>query len=195
LHRFLTRRIFARLAIAGIVSGLTAVALNARADAIIYAGGPNLALTSAVIAAGGGPANFSSYKLFHVVAGAGSDAVESNLTKQFGANDVKITFELLDYSIEDIIGIVSAKHVTLPPPSPSPGDAKALARSLYAAGVTTTGKWDVGYMIERLVTHPVHHVVMHDIDAKFGPKNNATMHIVLDELMHEVEVEYGSASR
>jgi hypothetical protein len=161
-----------------------------RADAIMYAGTPDLPLTSAIIAAGGGPSHFSSAKLFKLVAGRGADAEAKKLTDQFGAADVKTTFAIFDYAIDDTIAVAAARHIVLPPPRPNPRNGKALALALYRAGVTPDDRWDVGYMLEHLITHPIHHVIMNDIDAKFGKDNNAVFHMALDQMMHDLGMAY-----
>ena len=164
--------------------------LCGRADAIVYEGHPDLALTSALIAAGGGPSHFSSVTLFKRIAGRGADAEAKKLTDQFGAADVKITFAIFDYAIDDTIVVATARHIVLPRPRPNPRNGKALALALYRAGVTPDDRWDVGYMLEHLITHPIHHVIMNDIDARFGRDNNAVFHMALDQMMHDLGMAY-----
>jgi hypothetical protein len=65
----------------------------------VYQGQPDLALTSAIITAGGGPSHFSSVALFKRSAGRGADAEAKKSTDQFGAADIKTTFAILDDTI------------------------------------------------------------------------------------------------
>ncbi len=161
------------------------------ADAIVYEGQPDLALTSAIVAAGGGPSHFSSVTLFKRIAGHDADAEAKKLTDQFGAADVKTTFAIFDYAIDDTIVVAKARGIVLPRPRPDPRNGKAIALALYRAGITPSGRqWDVGYMLEHLITHPIHHVIMNDIDAKFGKDNNAVFHMALDQMMHDVGMAY-----
>ncbi len=184
------RFLFARPA-AALFAFACGATICGRADAIVYEGPPDLPLTSALIAAGGGPSHFSSARLFKVVAGRGADAEAKKLTDQFGAADVKTTFAIFDYAIDDTIVVATAQHIVLPRPMPDPKNGKALALALYRAGVTQDGRrWDVGYMLEHLITHPIHHVVMNDIDAKFGKDNNAVFHMALDQMMHDLGMAY-----
>ena len=46
-------------------------------------------------------------------------------------------------------------------------DGKALAAALYTAGRRPNGRFSVEVMLDRLVSHPLHIVVMQDIDKKF----------------------------
>lgn len=196
MHCLLSRAAFTRRGVtAAFLAGLMALTLVSRADAIVYDGTPDLALTSAMVAAGGGPEHFSSFTLFNVVTGSQSGSEATKLTNQFGAADVKNTFAIFDFAVNDVIRIVTAKHIALPPPSPAPTDAKALAVALYQAGMTPKGVWDVGYMLEHLVTHPIHHVMMRDIDAKFSADKNARFHIVLAQMMDDLAMAYRTSSR
>ncbi|GAC1307594.1 MAG: hypothetical protein NVS2B3_02480 [Vulcanimicrobiaceae bacterium] len=196
MQRFLAGAVRMRRIVAvALICGSFVAATHARADAILFEGAPNLALTSALVAAGGGPEHFSSMKLFKTVTGSLAGPEAEKLTKQFGSADVANTFAVFDFAIDDVIRVATAKHIALPPPSPDPADAKALAVALYRAGTTEKGTWDVGYMLEHLITHPIHHVIMHDIDAKFGAANNGSFHMVLTQMMDDLAMAYRSASR
>ncbi|GAC1551704.1 MAG: hypothetical protein NVS3B16_26450 [Vulcanimicrobiaceae bacterium] len=196
MHRFFARAaVTRRAAVVALVAGLLGLSFATRAEAIVYDGAPDLALTSAMVAAGGGPTHFSSFELFKVVTGSLSGPEAEKLTKQFGAADVKNTFAVFDFAVNDTIRIATAKHIALPPPSPAPTDAKALAVALYEAGLTDKGVWDVGYMLEHLISHPIHHEIMQDMDAKFGSENNGRFHMVLAQMMDDLAMAYRSASR
>jgi hypothetical protein len=45
-------------------------------------------------------------------------------------------------------------------------------------------------MLERMITHPIHHTIMVDADAEptVGPQRNAMAHILLTEMMHDLAV-------
>jgi hypothetical protein len=88
---------------------------------------------------------------------------------------------------------VTAAKVALPDtPSPSPTDGKALAAALYTLGVNPDTKtFDVEYMLDGLVTHPIHVAVMNDIDAKYGKPADANYHAVLTQAMTDLKAVYG----
>ena len=191
MHRFfMPVVILRRIAVASLVVGLAVSSGFAPAEAIVYAGTPDLALTAALVKAGGGARNFSSLELFKVITKGSTAAEATKLTNQFGARDVKDTFAVFDFAIDDVVRIATVKHIALPPPAPDPTDARALAVALYKAGTTTTGSWDVGYMLEHLITHRIHHAIMHDIDAKFGARRNEVFHIVLSQMMDDLAIAY-----
>lgn len=191
MQSFLTRVVHGRrIAAIALMAGMLATSVRSRADAIVYEGTPDLALAAALVQAGGGPKHFSSAKLFTVVTGGLTSAEAAKLTNQFGESDVKTTFVVFDYAIDDVIRIVTEKKIALPDAAPSPTDARALAVALYQAGTTSSGRWDVGYMLEHLITHSIHHEIMVDIDKKFGAPKNEVFHIVLSQMMDDLAVVY-----
>ncbi len=171
-----------------------ALALAPPARAVIYEGHPDLSLTAALVTAGGGPDHFSSQQVFALLTGSAADAEKAKLIKQFGPERIANAFAVFDYAIDDTIRIAGEKHIALPAPYPDPANPKALALALYAAGTSGSGKWDVGYMLEHLISHPIHHAIMRDLDAKFGAANNASFHEVLTQIMMDLAGAYGSSS-
>ena len=160
-------------------------------EAIINHGKPDLRLTLAVVIAGGGPKHFQAAKLVSVLAGPMTAAEVAKLKHQYGAKGVQDFLDVFTYAIDDSLAVVTRDKIPLPStPAPSPSDGKALSAALYKAGLTPSGKWDVGYMLEGLISHPVHHVIMHDIDEKFTPSTNANFHIVLTTAMHDLKSAY-----
>jgi len=170
------------------------LALAQPARAVTYLGHPDLSLTAALVTAGGGPDHFSSQQVFALLTGSAADAEKAKLTKQFGADRITNAFAVFDYAIDDTIRIAGEKHIALPAPYPDPANPKALALALYAAGTSGSGKWDVGYMLEHLISHPIHHAIMQDMDAKFGAANNASFHEVLTQIMMDLAGVYGSSA-
>jgi hypothetical protein len=170
------------------------LALTIPARAVIYEGHLDLSLTAALVTAGGGPEHFSSQQVFALLTGSAADAEKAKLIKQFGAERITNAFAVFDFAIDDTIRIAGEKHIALPAPYPDPSNPKALALALYAAGRSGSGKWDVGYMLEHLISHPIHHAIMHDMDAKFGAANNASFHVVLTQIMTDLAGVYGSAA-
>lgn len=157
---------------------------SAPARAVIYHGDPNLALAVSLVGAGSGPNGFSSELLFSRMFGANRAAENQYLQDRYGFDHEAEYFAVMDYVVADLLRIVHARGIALPPPdaraSRSPA---ALSKDLFAIGRLPDGRYDVGYMIERLMTHPIHHVIMRDIDARFSPKVNAAFHIVLTRVI------------
>jgi hypothetical protein len=159
-----------------------------------YRGTPDLHLALALVVAGGGPAKFDSTTLVGTLAGASTGAEVKKLTAQFGAANVKSFLGTFTYAIDDTLRIVQSNHIVLPSkPIPNPKNGPLLAAALYKAGVLPDGKFDVGHMLEHAISHPVHVVLMHDIDANpaYGHKANANFHTILTQAVFDLKAEYG----
>ncbi len=157
----------------------------------VYTGSPNLPLTLSVIVAGGGPASFDSTKLVGSLAGPLAPAEVQSLTAQFGADHVASFLTVFNFVIADSLKLVTAANVPLPTtPVPAPTDGKALSAALYTAGVTPAGRFDVEYMLDTLVTHPIHVQVMNDIDAKYGVAADGNYHAVLTQAIYDLKSAY-----
>lgn len=179
---------------AGMSEPMSAAGMDhARFGGSVYTGQPNLPLTLSLIAAGGGPGNFKTTELVSVLAGDKTQAELASLTQKFGAANVNSFVDVFDFVIADALKIVTAAKVALPSaPSPAPSDGKALATALYNAGIDkSAGSFNVEYLLDGLVTHPVHVQVMKDIDAKFGERADANYHVVLYQAMTDLKSIYG----
>ena len=189
-------RCLSLLALTAVLTGTAALAADAPkarfSDAASFVGAPKLPLTLSMILAGGGPKNFSTGTLVGVLAGDKAKAEVDKLTKQYSAEDVKSFLTVFDYVVNDAVRIVTDKKIALPAePAPNPSDGKALSASLYKAGVDGDGHFDVEYMLDALVSHPIHNQVMDDIDKKFGRKADANYHIILLQAMSDLKSVYG----
>jgi hypothetical protein len=162
-------------------------------SAPIYTGQPALPTTLSMIVAGGGPTDFSSVKLVGVLAGAKTSAEVASLQAKFGADNVTSFLKVFDFVVNDALAKVTAAKVPLPAtPEPSPTDGKALAGALYTLGVNPDTKtFDVEYMLDGLVSHPIHVAVMDDIDAKYGKAADGNYHAVLTQAMMDLKSVYG----
>jgi hypothetical protein len=156
-----------------------------------YLGAPDLVLTTQMIEAGGGPAHFSSHKLYLYLTGAAAQSEAASLTKRYDGQNVGQFFTTFDQFVHLAVVQVQQKNIKLPnvvPPSP-----KELARKLYSAGVMADGRYDVGYMLEHLLSRPMHVVLMNEVngDPAFGPQKNAEFHIILTAAMQDLHKVYG----
>jgi len=165
---------------------------GARFGGSVYTGAPKLANTLSLVVAGGGPKNFSTVTLFGVLAGDKAKAEEDALTKEYGADRFGQFVKTFDFVIDDALKIVTEKKVALPStPDPDPKNGKALAGALYMDGIDPKGGFNVEYMLDTLVTHPIHVQIMKDIDAKYGGKADADYHIILTKVMGDLKSVYG----
>jgi hypothetical protein len=160
----------------------------------IYRGSPNLQLTLAVVIAGGGPQHFQAAKLIGALAGPLTNAEVAKLTKEYGAANVQSFLATFTFAIDDALGIVQRLKIPLPQqPLPDPKDGGKLSAALVRAGTMPDGRYDVGYMIDRMVSHDIHKVLMHDINdnPQFGPRANANFHVILTQAVLDLKAAYG----
>ena len=177
----------------GCVANVAALATPARA--VVYDGVPDLALAARVVAAGTDGGTFHARTLFGRAFGNAWDAERIRLVARFGEQRVRDCFFVFDYAIDDALRIVARDRVPMPAPA---ADGAPLGDALWRAGRTPAGRYDVGYMLEKLITHPYHHEIMLDLDRRFGHATDASFHIVLARAIadaHRMLAERGSASR
>ena len=101
------------------------------------------------------------------------------------------------FAMTDLLQLFIDNHVALPAnPRVSPNDGKAMALAIYHDGIMPTGKYDCGYMMEHLMTHPIHVVLMHDINNRrgFGASHNASFHEILTATVMDLKNSYRGSS-
>ena len=156
----------------------------------VYTGAPALPVTLSMIIAGGGPSNFKTLTLVHVLAGPKTDAEVAALNQKFGATKVGNFVTVFEFVVTDSLRIVKEKNIALPStPNPDPTNGKALAGALWGAGQTGQG-FNVEVMLDRAVSHGIHDQVMTDIDKKFGLAADADYHAVLTQAMKDLASVY-----
>lgn len=158
-----------------------------------YRGRPDLGLTLAMVQAGGGPGRFDSARLFTVLAGDKAKRESRKLQRLYGKAKMAAFMQTFNFAVTDLVSLFKMNGIALPnTPHPSPSDRKALAVALYHSGIMPTGKWDCGYMMERLMTHPVHIALMHDINVArgHGPQHDANFHIILTRMIVDLRNMY-----
>ena len=158
-----------------------------------YRGRPDLGLTLAMVEAGGGPGRFNSARLFTVLAGDKAKRESQNLQRLYGKAKMAAFMETFNFAVTDLVSLFKMNGVALPnAPRVSPRNGKALTVALYHSGIMPTGKWDCGYMMERLMTHPVHIALMHDINVArgHGPQHDANFHIILTRMIVDLRNMY-----
>ena len=165
------------LLVAALGCGLFASA-SRPAEAIPYHGTPDLKLTVDLVTAGTGPSGFDTKVLFKNMYGDSMPAEAAKLTKEYGAASVGDFFTLMDFSIADVVRMVKRDNVALPA-ADAPLSPIKLDRSVVLIGHSPSGKYDVGYMLERLISHKYHHELMADLNSHFSQERVATFHSIL----------------
>lgn len=160
------------------------VAASAPAVAIPYNGAPDLKLTVDLVTAGTGPSGFDSHVLFKNMYGTAMPAEAAKLTERYGAAAVTDFFTLMDFSVADVLKMVTRDKVALPA-ADSPLSPVRLDRSVVLIGHSPNGNYDVGYMLERLISHDYHHALMADLNSHFSQQRVATFHSVLGSVVED----------
>lgn len=158
-----------------------------------YRGKPDLALTLAIVQAGGGPRHFDSGRLFQTLAGPHAKAEQAKLERLYGKARMAAFMETFTYAVNDLQTLFALNHIRMPDrPRVSPSNGRAMTVAIYHSGIMPTGKYDCGYMMEHLMTHPVHVVLMHDINVArgHGPVHNANFHIILTRMVADLRNMY-----
>lgn len=152
----------------------------------IYSGEPNLAATAALVKAGGGADNFDFSKALVSMLGEKTvNAEVAKLSKQYGDQNVKDFVSGMTFAVQDALKRATAQGVKLPDP---PADLKgeALAKGLVQAGTAPDGTFWSGYLFDQALGHPLHDIVMADIDAKAGHPADQNTHKILNQAMYDV---------
>src|SRR5215469_12869808 len=126
----------------------------------IYSGAPALSVTAALVAAGGGAAHFSTATALTSMLGKATVAAEvKKLSGQYGAANVAQWLKTFDFAVTDALKIATAKGVKLPAPDPKM-TGKALATTLAKAGTAPDGTFQIEFLLDKAVSHPIHVQVM-----------------------------------
>jgi hypothetical protein len=160
----------------------------------IYNGAPQLALTSSLVAAGGGATSYSTATALTNMVGA--DLVKKEVAKlstQYGSAQVTQWLKTFDFAVDDSLKLATAAGVKLPAPTLS---GKALAAALVKAGVASDGTFQIEYLLDKLVTHKIHVQVMNDIDAQPGLGKAADLHyhLISNQAFYDLAQALGATS-
>jgi hypothetical protein len=160
-----------------------------------YRGRPDTALTYAILKAGGGSGRFDSAKLFHTLAGSHAKAEMHRLEHLYGKAKVAAFVQTFTFAMNELPGLFKLNNIALAdPPANSFHRGRDIAIAIYHDGIMPNGKYDCGYMMEHLMTHPVHIVLMRDINLAraHGPQHNANFHIILTRVVLDLKNLYGA---
>jgi len=159
----------------------------------VYDGKPALAVTVALVEAGGGPGHFSLVTaLNHMLGKKTVKAEVAKLTRQYGAKRVTAWVTVMNFYVDDTLKIVKAKGINLPPPAKLSG--VELAKTLVKAGTDSQGTFWAGYLFDHAVSHPIHNQLMNDADAKYSAKWDANAHAITNQAFYDVAQALGDKS-
>jgi len=79
-----------------------------------YRGDPDLGLTSALIAAGGGAGHFDAAKLFRVLAGPKANPEKTRLDRMYGKAKVDAFLQTFTFAMIGLVELFRDNHIALP---------------------------------------------------------------------------------
>ena len=151
----------------------------------IYTGEPALAVTAAVVKAGGGADNFSfANALVSMLGEETVNAEVAKLTKQYGEEEVNIFISGMDMAIG--FGLKRASEAGIVMPEPADLSGIELAKTLVEAGVAPDGAFWSGYLFDKALSNKLHNQVMADINVSAGYEEDKITHKILNQAMYDV---------
>jgi hypothetical protein len=170
--------------------------MHGRFGGPVYPGAPALAVTAALVKAGGGTASFSTAKALVSMLGADTvNAEVAKLSKQYGKDEVGTWLKTFDYAVTDSLKIATAAGVTLPD-APSDLTGAKLAQTLASAGTASDGTFQIEFLLDKAVSHKIHVQVMNDIDADkdLGKLADLRYHQISNQAFYDVAQALGMKS-
>jgi hypothetical protein len=156
----------------------------------VYAGAPALEVTASLVAAGGGPAKYSTATaLTAMVGGKLVGAEVGKLTKQYGAEKVGQWLKTFDFAVGDALKIATEAGVKLPKAKIK---GKKLATTLVMAGLAKDGTFQIEYLLDKAVSHKIHVKVMDDIDTKFSADVDSDYHKISNQAFYDLAQALGA---
>jgi hypothetical protein len=162
----------------------------------VYDGKPALNVTAALVAAGGGADHYSTATaLVSMVGKATVEAEVGKLQKQYGKDAVGQWLSTFDYAVDDALKHATAAGVSLPQPD-SMLSGKTLAATLVKAGTASDGTFQIEYLLDKAVSHPIHNAVMDDIDnnASYGKHADLMYHTISNQAFYDLAQALGDKS-
>lgn len=150
-----------------------------------YQGEPALAVTAALVRAGGGAEAFSFARA--LVSMLGEETVNAEvgkLTAQYGEDEVKTFIGGMDMAIA--YGLKRAGETGIALPAPAELSGAELAKTLVQAGTAPDGTFWSGHLFDQAISHALHNQVMGDINASAGYEADRTTHKILNQAMYDV---------
>lgn len=151
----------------------------------VYTGEPALAVTAALVKAGGGADDFNFANA--LVAMLGEETVNTEvakLTKQYGEGEVNTFIGGMDTAIGFGLKRATEAGVTLPEPADLTG--VDLAKALVKAGTAPDGVFWSGYLFDKALSHELHNQVMADINLHASYEDDKITHKILNQAMYDV---------
>lgn len=151
----------------------------------VYDGPPALEATAALVKAGGGAENFTFPQALVSMLGEKTvNAEVAKLNKQYGEKNTTAFLDGMTYAVKDGLKRATEAGVKLPA-APANLKGTELAKTLVQAG-TVDGTFWSGHLFDKALSHPIHNIVMADIESKSGRDADENVHRILNQAMFDV---------
>jgi len=149
-----------------------------------YLGKPALEVTSAFVAAGGGPADFSVAKALTSILGEATVTAEiGKLQSQYGKARIEKWIVMFDYAVKDALRIATEAKVQLPKATLKGAD---LALTMAKAAMDKDGTVYTELLLDKALSHDIHETVMDNMDKKFGPSEDLDFHRITNQALFDI---------
>ncbi|HTA39687.1 MAG TPA: hypothetical protein VK760_11445 [Candidatus Acidoferrales bacterium] len=157
----------------GPAAAVAADTQSAIASGPTYTGAPDVNVTAAFYAAGGGPGGFSMVRAMkHLI---GEDQLQSELQQlasEYGQANADLFPHLFDYAVNDAWVRAGKDNVMIPPFGSHEG--RALANDLIRDGTAPDGTFRTGYFLDHTLSAKVRAQVIADMVSRYGVEQTTT---------------------
>jgi hypothetical protein len=181
----MNKHIFA-LAASAVLGSCLALGAPARADSP-----PDVNVTAAFYASGGGPGGFSIVR--SVSSMIGEDQLQTEMQKlasTYGQENADAFPHIFDYALSDAWTRAGRANVMIPPFGSHEG--AGLANDLLRDGTAPDGTFQTAVLLDRTLTPKVHAQVSKDIVAKYGADAAATFDKMTNQFFFDVSQVLGT---
>jgi hypothetical protein len=155
-----------------------------------YTGAPDVNVTAAFYAAGGGPGGFSMVRAMKSM--IGEDQLQSEmqqLASIYGQENADLFPHLFDYAINDAWVRAGKDNVMIPPFGSHEG--VALANDLIHDGTAPDGTFETGYFLDRTLSVKVRTQVIADMVKRYGGDQTKTFDRMANQFFFDVSQTLG----
>jgi hypothetical protein len=197
MNKYLLLAIAASAALALSLGPSRAIAAETQTATIasgpVYTGAPDVNVTAAFYAAGGGPGGFSIVRAMKSM--IGEDRLQSEMQKLasiYGQENVDLFPHLFDYAINDAWVRAGKDNVMIPPFGSHEGPA--LASDLIHDGTAPDGTFRTGYLLDRTLSAKVRAQVIGDMVSRYGTEQATTFDRMANQFFFDVSQMLGGNS-
>jgi hypothetical protein len=158
-----------------------------------YTGAPDVNVTAAFYAAGGGPGGFSMVRAMKSM--IGEDALQSEmqqLASIYGQENADLFPHLFDYAINDAWVRAGKDNVLIPPFGSHEG--RALATDLIHDGTAPDGTFETGYFLDRTLSAKVRAQVIADMVSRYGTDQTKTFDRMNNQFFFDLSQTLGTST-